>query len=468
MIRETIIYFFARGGPALIAFAAVAVYSRLLSPEEYGIYSLTVTGAALLNTLLFYWIRAGLSRFFFLHQDTPTRLFSTLAHAFLKMLLLTIPLSVAAYLTGTVEARFVLLGVALVWGFAAFEISLEVARSRFRPTVYGVLNLLRAVTMLSIGVLLIHQGLGGEAPLVGMVVGMMIVVIFTGWRERKSLRWDSNDQELAKEIRSYAAPLTAIAALSFVISASDRFFLDFLNGRADVGLYSAAYDLTQQALGTLFMVINLAAYPRVVRALDTNSLDEARIELSKNLDLMFWVAVPALVGTIVCAPNIAQVVLGSEYAAHATQIIPWIALASFFGGIKTGYTDLSFHLAKNTRGHLIVSMLAAMTNLVLNGIWIPKFGILGAAYATLVSLFIGLVFSALLGRKVFRLPGPTFGVWKIVFSALLMGVPLWLMREREGWEWLVLQILGGAAFYTILTLLLNFGGIRTTIFARKS
>jgi len=460
MIRQTLAYFLARGGPAIVNFAAIAAYTRLLEPEEYGIYALTVSGAALLNTVFFYWIRAGMSRFFHPHADMPQRLFSTLARSFLKMMLVTFGVAGLVNVFELAEYRFVALGLLLVWAFAAFELSLEIARSRFNARAYGLLGMLRSALTVLLGVGLIYSGLGGEAPLIGMILGMSVVVAVTGFGERAHVRWSSSDPELGREIFRYAGPLTAIAALGFVVSTSDRFILAYLMSRQAVGHYSAGYELAQYSLGTLFMVVNLAAYPRVVRALDLEGVDAAREQLTKNLGVLLLVGLPGLVGLVICAPNIAHVMLGQEFSPSASIIIPWLALAAFVGGLKTNYTDLSFHLSKSTTTHLLITALSAATNVILNFLWIPTQGIAGAAYATLASLAVGLALSALLGRRTFVLPGPDKSVWKVCLSTAVMGISVWAFRGQLGAAWLGVQVAGGTLIFCTMGVLLNMMGVR--------
>src|SRR3954454_9976326 len=57
------IYLLARGVPGVVAFLAIPLFSRLLTPAEYGRYALVVATAALVNSLVFQWTRLSLVRF---------------------------------------------------------------------------------------------------------------------------------------------------------------------------------------------------------------------------------------------------------------------------------------------------------------------------------------------------------------------------------------------------------------------
>ena len=63
LVRHSIAYAIARGVPGLIGFATVVIYTRLLSPEAYGLYALVFTGSMLCNVILYQWLSASLIRF---------------------------------------------------------------------------------------------------------------------------------------------------------------------------------------------------------------------------------------------------------------------------------------------------------------------------------------------------------------------------------------------------------------------
>src|SRR5690606_28651693 len=116
-----------------------------------------------------------------------------------------------------------------------------------------------------------------------------------------------------KELVQYGLPLTGIAILSFLIASSDRFILNHLSGIESAGLYSASYDLANQTLGLLMMVVNLAAFPLAMRALEDRGVEAVHAQLRENIIMLLAIALPAATGFILCTPNIAEVVLGEHF-----------------------------------------------------------------------------------------------------------------------------------------------------------
>ena len=79
ILRHSFIYFFARGVPALVGFATIIIFTRLLSPESYGEYAIVVTGAVFVNAILYHWLSASLTRFYSVYETRIDELLSMVA-----------------------------------------------------------------------------------------------------------------------------------------------------------------------------------------------------------------------------------------------------------------------------------------------------------------------------------------------------------------------------------------------------
>jgi O-antigen/teichoic acid export membrane protein len=203
------------------------------------------------------------------------------------------------------------------------------------------------------------------------------------------------------------------------------------------------------------MVVNLAAYPLAVAAADAADRPVFEALCRRHLSLLLGLAVPAGVGLAVLAPGIAVMMFGSEIGADAAVLMPIIAAAVLLGGIKAFYFDLSFQLGRATRQQLAVVLVAASTNLLLNLLWIPRMGALGAALATLCAYAGGLVLSVVLGRRVLPLPVSPGDALRILLCVAGMAAVLLPGRRLGTVTALAFHIVGGALVYLILVLLVN-------------
>lgn len=460
-LRSSLIYLCGKGISGIINFSAIALYTRLLDPASYGRYALVIAGVGLCQAAFFEWLPKGVLRFLPKHADREQVFLSTVATAFLATVALTAlgAGTVLWFWTDPTGRLLVAVGVFLLWAQAWFDLNLEFARIRLRPLRHGLLSASRAILALGMGGILVLRGLGAYGPILGLAVAAHVSAFGLMWREWRRIRPGLLDRRLARDLLVYGLPLTAMSALEFVVNSSDRFMLGWLLGSAAVGPYAAGYDLSNMSLTLLMMVVNLAAYPLVVRSLETEGQEAARDQLRQSGLLLLAVAVPAATGLAVCAPNIAGVVLGADFRDAGAAVVPWIALAALAAGIKAYYFDLGFLLGRYTLGLVWVALAAAGINLALNLWWIPALGLMGAVYATVVAYLVALGLSWRLGRRAFPVPPFPAESVKIILAAAIMASLLWPTRGHHGWLMLLVQVGSGCLIYALVLLVSDFRGI---------
>lgn len=467
LLKHSGYYMLARGLPGIINFLAIAAYTRMLSPDEYGLYALITAAVGFFNVVFFRWIQQALQRFLPAYLDNPRPLLSNILGSFSILVLLTgcLGLLLAWLWPDPTWRGLILLAVLLLWVQSWFELDLSLSATKLLPLRYGLINGVKAVISLTLGIFLVSWCLGAYGPLIGLLLGMLLPSVLWGWREWKGLTPMFSQPYLSK-ILHYGLPLTATFALVFVVDSSDRFLIAWFLGEGPTGVYAASYDLGLQTLSLLMTVVNIAAYPLTVRALEQKGIKTAQEQLSQNAILLLAIAVPAAVGMAVLAPNMSAVLLGISFREDATHLLPWVALAILLGGIKANHFDLAFQLGQNTMGQLWVSGAAALLNIILNLLWIPIFGLMGAAYATFVTFLLALLLSAAMGRRSFVLPIPYRAGLKITFASILMGLLLSFTLTYQGPYALIAQVILGVIIYIIILFLLNVGNSRTKLLGR--
>lgn len=455
LIRHSILYLVGRAIPAGVGLLALALYTRLLSPEQYGLYALVVAAMSMLNAVLFHWLSLSVSRVLPASQDQPQVVLSAALKAFLGLLFLS-------GLLGAVLASvwpddglrgIILLTIVLTWGQAWFDLNLQIANAGLKPVRYGMVSSLKALVALGAGLGLFYLGLGVTGILAGLMIGLLVSSAL-GWSHWRGCSLRGHEPQLLRELVAYGAPLALTLIFVLIVGVSDRFILGWLIGPDAVGGYAAAYDLAQQSLGLLTGVVHLAAFPLVVRALEERGVAEARAQLHTNGYMLLAIALPATVGLVMLSSNISTVMLGSEFRESAGVIMSWVALAIFVGTLKSYYLDYSFQLGRRVRKQVWTVGIAAITNVILNLLLIPIHGPLGAAYATLAAFVVGFSISWYLGRRIFPLPLPR-QVYKPLLASCGMAAVLWpTMSWRSGQD-LVMQVAIGACAYTLSLLALN-------------
>jgi O-antigen/teichoic acid export membrane protein len=462
LLKHSALYLIACGLSGIVNLAAIPILTRLVSPEAYGVYALVVAGVGLFNVVLFRWLSLGLLRFLPAYEKQHDMFLSTVFVGFIVLVGLTGLSAVIALplLSDPLHRSFVVIGLLLLWGSAFFELNKELVRCRFSPSRYGFLTLVKAIIALGVGGSFAYFGFGAKGLLCGLVLAVVLPGVYQLWRDWRTVRLHLASSVLFRQLLFYGLPLTATFALKFIVNSSDRFLLGYMLQTEATGLYAVSYDLASHSLGIFMMVVNLAAYPLAVSALEKKGKDAASLQLSQNVILLLAISLPAAAGFALLAPNIAEVFLGQSYRDAATGLIPWVILGAFLSGIKSFHFDLSFQLGGYTMGQVWVALAAAVVNVVLNFCWIPVYGLLGAAYATVAAYTVGIVLSIVVGRRIFVLPWPGREALKLALATIGMVLALLPMGNLRGSWQLAAQVIWGSLIFGALLWLLDVGGVR--------
>jgi len=460
LLKHSAQYLLARGLPGFVNFLAIALYTRMLSPDEYGRYALVIASVSLFNVVFFQWLRLALTRFLPAYLDNPKPLCSTVLASFSVLALITggLGLLLAWLWPDPVWHGLILVAVPLLWAEAWFELNLSLSAVKLLPLRYGLMNGVKAVSSLLVGAALIIWGMGAYGPLFGLLLGVLLASSI--WdREEWSGFALSISKPILREIMHYGLPLTATFALTFVVSSSDRFIIAGFLGEGPAGVYSASYDLAQQSLALMMTILNLSAFPLILQTLKNKGTDAARLMARDSTTLLLATAVPSAAAFVFFSPLIAEV-CGKSFRHEAESLLPIIAIASLIAGIKMYHFDRAFHLSTKTWGQIWVSLGSALANILLNWAWIPSFGLIGAAYATLAAYIFGLALSFYIGRRLFVLIFPWKEAFLIFLATGIAVVLLMFIRYSSICDNYIIQAMVAGVLYLLLIWLFNIADAR--------
>ncbi|WP_353127799.1 flippase [Parapedobacter pyrenivorans] len=189
------------------------------------------------------------------------------------------------------------------------------------------------------------------------------------------------DGSMAKHLLNYAWPLAFSAVFITLYMKIDQLMLEAYMGEAILGIYSTVVSLSE---GWYFipMAIVTALFPAIMNA---RRDDAARYQrrLQNLYELMSVISISIAVLITFASPMLYGLLYKPEFAAGASilTVHVWAGIFVFLNVasgqylIAEGYTFLS----------LIRALIGALVNIVLNVVWIPKYGMIGAAYATLLA-----------------------------------------------------------------------------------
>lgn len=449
----------------VVGLLTIVVFTRLLTPEQYGAYAIAFSVVSLVHTATFTWLEAAVARFQAAEAKAGTLAdhFTTIYRAWF-ILALSIPVAAGLILTFWPMSQPLKLAVAVGLAGTLFRGLARIAQERRRAAgeVAGAaaLDIAQTAGGFGLGAVLAYAGLGGAAPLAG--VGA-VAALCLAWVLPTELKFAKGGRFEPSRIRTYAAfglPLSLSLILALALSTADRFMLAAFLNEETVGVYHAGYSLANRTLDVIFIWLGMAAGPAAIAALETGGRPALEQTARQQSAFMLLIALPAAVGLAMVARPLAEALIGEGLREGAAQVTPWIAASGFFAGLTTYYFHMAFTLARNTRLLLLAMLVPAIANIALNLALIPTFGLDGAMWATTASYGLGLVASILLGRRVMPLPISWETLIKAGAASLAMAAVVSLVPAIGGWTELIVKACLGAAVYGAAAFALDAGGAR--------
>jgi len=289
------------------------------------------------------------------------------------------------------------------------------------------------------------RGINGIYEAYITTYSIMLVALFVMTREEQAL--DFSFSEL-KGMLKFGVPYIPVLFFSWVIDFSDRYFLGHLATLQQVGLYSIGYKLGQ-VLYLAEKTFLIAWVPLMLSMHNQHKEKAPQIFGGIFTYFVLFIFLLFLAVSIFSAELIK--IFASPLYCDAAAVVPWIALAYLLSGIYI-YMISGFIIVKNVVLQPIILASAALANVVLNILLIPRFGMMGAAYATVFSYFIAASFTAFFAQRLYPIKIEWLRLIKI--AACCMAVyflSVFLPKVNLALS-IVLKSIMVAAFFTCLAL----------------
>jgi O-antigen/teichoic acid export membrane protein len=240
--------------------------------------------------------------------------------------------------------------------------------------------------------------------------------------ELKGLAWGF-DTALFKRMLHYSLPIVVIGFAGIINEMLDRALLKYLlpfditTNLKMLGIYAACYKLS--ILMSLFIqAFRYAAEPFFFAYADKSDAKPVYAKVLKFF-VIFCMAIFLLVTLFL---DFFQYFVGEEFRA-GLQVVPILLMANLWLGV---YVNLSiwYKLTDRTMLGAGVSLAGAVLTIALNWYWIPVWGYMGSAWATLACYFAMAVISYLLGRRFY----PVAYDVKRILLYVLFGLSLFLVK----------------------------------------
>jgi O-antigen/teichoic acid export membrane protein len=352
-------------------------------------------------------MHGAITRFYFDHEHDAARRQRFQGTVATFLLIWSLGLCVLATATGPAvfgalfeEVPFWPYGVLVIW-MAFLSVLGVVPKATWvaaeRSTSFVGINLLGSAVFLfgSLG-LVAFTGIGVLGLFYGRVASLLVLAVpfvIYGLRHTKPA-WNWADLRAAL---AFSLPLVPHLLAHWALSMADRFMIeshyaarqaegiaaefdsaDANLGLAAVGIYGVAYAF-MDAINLVAASMNRAWVPQFTRA---HGRPEEREFVGRSITYFILAIGSMSAAMAVLAPSVVRL-LDPKYA-YAAEIVQILPLAGLFQGLYYVYVAVLFYYKEN-RLVPVITIVSAIVNIALNWLWLPKFGLIGAVWATAVA-----------------------------------------------------------------------------------
>ena len=409
MLKNTLIYTFSSIASAAIPFVLLPILTRYLTPAEYGQVAMFTIFTTALAAVVGLSVQGAANRRFFDDNTSELELAKfngncffilLMSTSFALVLLLLVDTLLADYLG--IPSSWIYLGVLSVFFSFLLNIRLGQWQVRGKAKAYGKLQITNAFSVLLLSLLfVISLKLGPDGRVYGIVLASTVIGIVAYWTLHKdklvALKYCRTDINYAL---SFGLPLIPHVLGGFLLLSVDRLVINKELGLEMTGIYMVAVNLGS-ALNIIFNSINKAYVPWLFGQLKKDDENNKLSIVKKTyIYFVFLIAMAAL--SFLIAPPILEVIVGEKYR-EAANILPLILTGQIFLGMYYMVTNYIFYI-KKTKYLSYVTISSGIINIILLLVFVPRYGIAGAAYAFLIANIIRFVFTWVISAYSYKMP----------------------------------------------------------------
>jgi O-antigen/teichoic acid export membrane protein len=388
LFRNLAIYGLGDVATSLVSLLLLPVYTRYLSPSDYGIIAMLLTIEAVAKILFRWGVDTAFMRLYYDCADQPARqrLASTIFFFLVAVngSLLLGGVASAGWLSerifGTAEhALLVGLMIANTFVVGFYFIPFQVLRIGERSAQFISLVFARSAgTLVARLVLVVGTGMG----VLGIVVAdVLVTAVFTVVLSRwfAPLVRPVFSRALLREALGFGLPRIPHSLAHQVMGVADRYFLNAYGTLRDVGLYSigASFGLALKLFLSAFEYAWTPFFLGVMHEPDAKQI------YSKTSTYVVAALVFLVAALCAVAPDVIALATTPEFH-QAAAVTPWIALGVMFQGLYL-VGSIGIIITRRTTRYPVATGIAAAASLLANALLIPRYGLMGAAWANTIA-----------------------------------------------------------------------------------
>jgi len=414
---------------SIVNFFLLPLFVNYLSAEDYGVLGLLGSVEVIAKIVFRFGLDGSFMRFFYDCEDDRARqrLASTifffllaLNGAVLAAALIVSP-ALARHLFGGADAtalRLVLLNTfAIGFTFLPFH----VLRMQKQSVTFSVLTLARSVSTVGLRIFLV---VGLQLHVMGVVLADVIVTIAL---MAVLLRWFAPlirpmfSRAVLRGTLAFGVPRVPHAAAQQVMAVGDKFILTMYRSVSDIGVYSMAvsFGLTQKLFLSAFESAWAPFYYATIREPDATRVFRVVTTYGIAVLALLTAGLSAIGRDVVAAMTHGRLLAPEDPRWSAVgPVVTWTAVGVFLQGVYL-LTSIGLNITRRTEYYPVATTAAAAANVALNFALIPRFGIVGAAWANAAAYAVQAALGFRFSQRFYPIPYEWDRIARVVGAALI-------------------------------------------------
>jgi len=391
---------------AAIPFFLLPILTRFLTPSDYGIISMFSLLVSITEVFLGLSTQGAILRAYYQKDEINFKQYT--GNCIIILFGSTFFVSLLFFLAAKPVSSY--FGVPEDWLWAIIIISffqfiilgkLAIYRAQMKALEYSIISIVQTIINILLSIaLVVFVRMNWQGRIIGQIVSTMIVGVYAFFLlNRYWVEWKINKRYI-KHALSFGIPLIPHNLGIMFLVWSSRFFITNMIGLNETGIYTVGVQIGM-IIGIITDSFNKAYSPWLYDRLNQND-KKIKIKIVKFTYIyMFALLIFALFLTLIM-PFLMKIIVGNKFY-NAISVISWLLFGYAFNGMYYMVTNYIFYSYK-TKYLAWITITAGLISLIITYEMILINGIIGAAQAFMITMFLKFILTWLLSAKSYKMP----------------------------------------------------------------
>ena len=216
------------------------------------------------------------------------------------------------------------------------------------------------------------------------IVSVLSIITYQFWFSKKAIL---NSEEIIEDltirnILKISVPLMLAQSVQFIMAWTDKLMIGNMMSAESVAVYGVAFRFSMGVSITL-MAINSISSPKFAEKFASDDIKGMGKIAMQSAKMIFWTTVP-LATILLIFPKFFMGLYGAEFLI-GFEVLRWLIIGRIVNALSGSVGNL-MQMSGQQKTYMNILLVGAVINVILNYNLIPKYGINGAAFASVASL----------------------------------------------------------------------------------